>query len=204
MSKRRRKRKFTVKHLSIAKKALRRVKRLERKVEVKTFDVVVHAVTPALAGLIEHVNVIAQGDTIQNRDGLSCNLIGFKLNYRITLNAAATAAEIRILIVRDNRQVESTNPSVLDVLLSADPISQRTRVNPKRFTIYYDKVHVLDDSSQRIVYRSVFRKAKFKQVWVGAAGTTHTKNGLYVISISDLSGNLPSFKFSFRCWFVDM
>ncbi len=190
--------------IKVAKRALRKVSRLEKKVEVKINDFDLATQTPALAGIITHMNGFAQGDGVEQRDGLSCNMIGFKMNYRITLNAAATLGIIRVVIVRDNRQVESTDPAVLDVLLAADPIAQHSRVNPKRFTFYYDKVHAMSDSSQRAIYRTVFRKAKFKMQFIGAAGTTQTMNGLYLILISDQSGNLPSVRFSFRSWFVDM
>lgn len=188
----------------VAKRALRKVKKLERKVEVKIQDSGIVTQTPALAGILTHINGIAQGDGVSERDGISCNLIGFKMNYRVQLNAASTLAIIRVIVVRDNRQVESTDPSVLDVLLSASVISQHSRLNPKRFTFYYDKVHALDDSSQRNIYRTFFRKAKFKMQFIGAAATTQTMNGLYLILISDQAGNLPSVQFSFRNWFVDM
>ncbi len=188
----------------VAKRALRKVKKLERKVEVKILDSGIVTQTPAVAGILTHLNGIVQGDTEQQRDGLSCNMIGFKLNYRVQLNAASTLAIVRVIIVRDNRQVESTNPGVLAVILSANPMAQHSRINPKRFTFYYDKVHALDDSSQRNIYRTLFCKAKFKMQFIGATATSQTSNGLYLILISDQAGNLPSVQFSFRAWFVDM
>ncbi len=190
--------------LLIAKKSLRKVKRLEKKVEVKIFDVDATTQTPAVAGILTHMNAIPQGDGVEQRDGLSCNMIGFQLRYRVIQNAAATNTIVRVLIVRDKRQVESTDPSVLDVLLAANVMSQRSRVNPKRFHIYYDKNHNLSDASNQNLSRKVFRKAKFKMQFIGAAGTTQTMNGLYLILMSDLAGNLPSVLFTFRCWFVDM
>ncbi len=196
-----RKKTITKSTFKIAKKALRRVKRLERKVEVKVFDVVVNNITPTVAGIVVHINAIAQGDGIVNRDGLASNCIGFKLNYQIN-NTVISAT--RIMIVRDNRQIESTDPSVLDVILSADPLSQKSRVNPKRFTIYYDQVHEMDpDDTTRLVRRRFFKK-KFEMRWVGATGTSQTRNGLYLIANTDAAANEPTVKFSFRMWFTDM
>ncbi len=126
----------------IAKKALRKVKRIERKVEVKIFDFDVATQAPVIAGILTHMNAIPQGDGVEQRDGLGANMIGFQMNYKVIMNAASTNAVMRVLIVRDKRQVESTDPSVLDVLLAASVVSQRSRVNPKRFHVYYDKQYI--------------------------------------------------------------
>ncbi len=190
--------------LLVAKKALRKVKRLERKVEVKIFDIDITTLSPTIVGLLSHLNGIPQGDGVEQRDGLSCNMIGFQFNYRVIQNAAASTTVVRVIIVRDNRQVESTNPSVLDVILAADVMAQHSRVNPKRFTFYYDKIHSMQDSGTQVIARRIFKKARFKMQFIGAAGTTQTKNGLYLILMSDLGGNLPSLRFSFRIWFTDM
>ncbi len=202
MSKRRfRKKRVTKSAIKIAKKSLRRVKRLERKVEVKVFDVAVNNITPTVAGLITHINAIVQGDGIVQRDGLSANCIGFKLIYQIN---STIINSIRVMIVRDNRQVESTDPSVLDVILSADPLSQNSRVNPKRFTIIYDRLHEMDPDDTSRLARRIFFKKHFQMRWVGSTGTSQTKNGLYLLTNTDAAANQPTLRFSFRMWFVDM
>ncbi len=197
------KRKFRKsKNVSIAKKALRKVNKLERKVrpEVKIFDVDVNSIVPTIAGLLVHINPIPQGDGVETRDGLHAQCIGFKLNYQLLITANNSC---RVMIVRDNRQVESTDPAVLDVILTAAPLAQKSRVNPKRFTVYYDMVHAMDpDDTNRLVRRK-FHKKQFPMQWIGALGTTQTRNGLYLITNSDVADS-ATLTFSFRMWFTDM
>ncbi len=203
---RRRRRRFTKKHLSVAKRALRKVNRLERKVrpEMKIHDFDIVLLTPAVAGIVTHLNVVAQGDAQEQRDGLQCHGVFMSLRYSIQNDTAAPASITRLILFQDLRQEDSTNPILLDVLLAADVMSQRSRVNPKRFKIYFDRTYNLTTTG-KLVHTKVFnRKINVRMGWLAAAGNTQNKNGIYLISMSNLAANLPTLRFSWRLWFTDM
>ncbi len=194
------------KNLSIAKKALRKVTRLEKKVrpEVKRLDSGILVLTPAIAGLMNHMSAVAQGNTEQSRDGLKIQAIGFTLRFHITTHLTATITAVRIMVIRDNRQEESVIPSVLDVLLSADPFSQNSRVNPKRFSVLYDYTVSLNNLARTGVVKHTFKKFQTPMQFIGAAGSTMTRNGIYILTIGSVGANLPTVRLSFRLFFTDM
>lgn len=204
--KRRFRRKFNTKHLSIAKKALRKVNKLARRVkpEQKIHDVITTSIQPNIAGLTNNLVSIAQGDTVSTRDGLSIRAFFWELRYSIIKDATPTNTVVRIIIVKDNRQVESTVPSVLDIILSADPLSQFSRVNPKRFTILYNRLLVL--RTNMIMTKAVVtRKISTEIRYVGAAVNTVTKNGLFLITLSSAAaGEEPTMRFTWRLRFTDV
>ncbi len=207
MAQRRRyKRKFSKKNLSIAKKALRKVNKLARRVkpEPKIHDIVQTTIAPTVAGLVNSFVVIAQGAAVTQRVGILIRVFFIELRYSIVKHATPTSTQVRILICRDNRQVESTSPSVLAVLLAATPGSQYSRVNPKRFTILYSKFFTL--RTNRIAFATtVTRKLSFNVGYVGAANSTITKNGIFMITESDASGGEePTMKFTMRLRYTDV
>ena len=197
---------FRKKNLSIAKKALRKVNKLARRVkpEQKIHDITQTTIQPTVAGLVNSFVAIAQGDGVTSRDGLAIRAFFIELRYSIVKHGTPTSTQVRILIVRDNRQVESTSPSVLAVLLAATPGSQYSRVNPKRFTILYSKFFTL--RTNRIAFATtVTKKLSFPIRYVGAANTTITRNGIFMITESDAAGGEePIMKFTMRLRFTDV
>ncbi len=200
-----RKRRFTTQKLSIAKKALRKVNKLARRIkpEMKIHDIALTTISPTAAGLVNDLSAIAQGITVITRVGLEIRPFFFEFRYSVFKHATPTTTLVRIIIVRDNRQVESTAPSVLDVINAAVPESPYTRVNPKRFTILYNKIILL--RTNRIgTTHTVTKKISFPIVYVGAATTTITKNGIFLITESSATGGQePSFRFTWRLRFSD-
>ncbi len=206
MSRFRRKRRYTKKNLSVAKKALRKVNKLARDVRpaLKIHDFDLLTLTPAVAGIVTHLNVIAQGVAKEQRIGLQCKGVFMSLRYSIQNDTSAPASITRLLLIQDLRQEDATAPLLLEVLLSANVMSPRSRVNPKRFKIYFDKTYNLTTTG-KLVHTKVFnKKINVKMSWLAAAGNTQNKNGIYLISMSDLAANLPTLNFTWRLWFTDV
>ncbi len=197
---------FHKKNLSIAKKALRKVNKLARRVrpEQKIHDIGSSLLQPNIAGAVTHLSAIAQGDSETTRDGLQLRVFFMEFRFEALKDTVPTKTQIRLIIFRDNRQVESTIPSVLDVLLAAVPISQYSRVNPKRFTIFWSKIITLR-TNRIAMSRTVTKKLNFPIRYVGAGSGTQTLNGLYLLSESNaLATEEPNIRFTFRLRFTDV
>jgi len=190
----------------IAKKALRKANKNQKilRTEQKMHDIASTVNIPTIAGLVVDLSAIAQGDSEITRDGLAIRPFFMEFRYQVVKHATPTSTNIRMIIVRDNRQVESTVPSVLDVILAATPNSQYSRVNPKRFTVLWNKFFVL--RTNRIAATGVItRKLNFPIRYVGAASTTITQNGIFLITESDAAaGEEPAIRFTWRLRFSDV
>ncbi len=189
----------------VAKKALRKVNKVQKAIrnEKKMKDTTITTLVPIIAGVVTHLTSVDQGDTIITRDGLNVKVFFFELRYHLIKHATPTSTRFRILIVRDTRQVESVFPSYLAVMLEVAPISAYSRVNPGRFMVLYNKVVTL--RTNFIAFTTSFtKKVNIPVAWVGAGGPSITKNGLYMLIVSDATaGQEPTFKFTFRLRFND-
>ncbi len=197
---------YKTKNLSIAKKALRKVNKLARRVrpEQKIHDIGKTSIAPTIAGIVTSFIAIAQGDTEITRDGLQIRGFFFEFRWTLYKHGTPTSTAVRLLIVRDNRQVESTSPSVLDVLLSATPEAQYSRVNPKRFTILYNRLIMLN-TNRPSTKGVITKKISFPIRYVGAANSTITRNGIYMIAESNAAAaEEPTFTYTFRLRFTDV
>ncbi len=198
--------KYSASSFKLAKKALRKVSILASRLkpEAKIHDIAQTTLTPGAAGIVTSLVVIAQGNTVITRDGLAIRPFFHEFRYAVTKHATPTTTSVRIIICRDNRQVESSAPAMLDVILQAVPISQYSRVNPGRFKILYNKLIML--RTNRIAMNQIVtRKLNFPIRYVGAANTTITKNGIFLITQSNAAGGQePTIIFTYRLRFTDV
>ncbi len=189
----------------VAKKALRKVNKVQKAIrnEKKMHDLGVTVLVPIIAGVVSHLSAVFQGDTIITRDGNNIKAFFFELRYLVVKHATPTNTRFRISIVKDTRQVESVFPSYLDVMLSASPLSQYSRVNPGRFVVLYNKLVTL--RTNFIAFTTTFtKKINIPISWVGASGADINKNGLYLLVESDAAaGQEPTFNFTWRLRFND-
>ncbi len=191
---------------SIARKALSKVRKLEKKQEVKMFDInLTTIVTIGTAGDIRSLALIAQGDGRDARDGNAISPFFLNLKYQWQGVAASTLDMYRTLIVRDLRQIASTVPAVLDVLQEAHPLSQLRFDTRKRFKILYDMTYTApNDATVALSYSaSVKMQLKKTMTFSGAASTTIETNGLFMINLSNLAANQPQFRFTSRTFYND-
>ena len=124
--------------MSVAKKALSKVRKMESKRDVKTFDINLSTLTlVGTGGVITNMGQVAQGDGRTQRDG---NIIfPFFMDIRLTWRgvAASITDVYRTIIFRDKRQVESTTPLVTHVLIDAHPLSQLAAAARSRWKILF-------------------------------------------------------------------
>ncbi len=203
-----RRRKFNKKHLSIAKKALREVRTLKRKTrpELKVFDIDSTVLTPTTTWSVTHVTAIPQGDNQETRDGMAVRVGFLEMRWFLAQHATPTQTLVRIVIVRDNDQVESTLPPGIDVIQGTTVVDQKNRQSllKKRFTFYMDKVFVLTDATHPLIRGHFRKKVAFPVRWSGVNAADIDKNGVFLYTLSDQAVNKPNFQFTFRVYYTDV
>ncbi len=191
---------------SIAKKALSKVRKLEKKQEVKFISMPLTTIAAVpIAGDVRSISSIAQGDLVSTRDGDKISPFFFSLRYHWSGTAAAVDGVYRTIIFVDKRQVVSTIPTVAAVLEQTSPFSQYNGQNRGRFKILYDQVFTgtNDVALQQNFTGVISRKMSGNMMYTGAAATSWTQNGLFMINITNLAANQPAFLFTFRLYFND-
>ncbi len=191
---------------SIARKALSKVRKLERKQEVKFHSIVVTTIANvSTTGDVRSLALIAQGDSRTSRDGnkISPFFLSMRINW---IGAVASTADVyRTIIFRDMRQASTVVPTVLTVLSSGTPLSQVNVATHGRWKILYDRTFTsINDAALRAQFSDVIRiKLNKRMGFRGAATTDINENGLFMINITNLAANLPSVVFSSRMFFND-
>jgi len=172
------------KALVIARKALRRVNTMRRAAEVKVHDLE-STIVPALGGVVVHLSDIAQGDTLLTRDGNQVKAIFLEVSYLSRIDPIPVDSFLRMVIVRDNLQVESTSPIIIDVFQTASPLAFKQRALPKRFTkLWSESITLTQTGSNHSVYGFFRTKLNFNIRWTGVLGSTISRNGLYLMAIT--------------------
>jgi len=190
----------------MAKKALSKVRKLERKQEVKSFDITLTTIVDvSTVGDVRNLALITQGDARVERDGNSIAPFFLKIRYHWFGVAADTFGVFRTIIFRDKRQIDTTVPAVLDVLTQGHPLSQTNYTHRNRFKILFDQTFTnANDAAIIQNYSGVINiKLNLKMAWSGAATTAINQNGLYMINITNLAAAQPDFLFTSRLFFND-
>ncbi len=188
-----------------AKLALKKVRRLERKVEVKTFDVAINNVAVPATGAFRSLADIAQGDTSITRDGNAVAPFRLHLSFNWIGVIAMRSAIMRCIIFRDMKQEDSTVPTLLNVLTTVDPTSLYNRLQRKRWKVLYDRSWTATQSNTDAFMAIGFinMKLRLPLKFSGAAATSHLENGLYMILVSNQAIDIPSFRYTSRLFFND-
>lgn len=192
--------------MPIAKLALSKVRRLERKIEQKSFDILQTTIgAVGSAGDIRNLALIIQGDSRNHRDGNAISPFFLSMRYHWLGTTADNTGVFRTIIFRDMRQVLGAIPVVLDILTEATPLSQWNYSFRGRFKILYDRTWTQsNDTAIRTNYNDVIRiRLTRKMTWNSGVSTALVSNGLFMINITNLPANEPSFTFTSRLHYND-
>ncbi len=201
-----RKRKYRRGSSYAATLALKKVRRLEKKIEVKTHDR-----TPATianvsnTGVVTDLALIAQGDGVGQRDGNYITPFRLQLNVRWAGVAASTTDIYRTIVFRDKRQEATVTPAVLAVLRDNEVISLYNTTTRKRFQILYDEVMTGPGDAAVLHSFALMINLKLygRMGFQGTASTDINENGLYMLNISNLAANQLSVAYTSRVFFND-
>ncbi len=194
---------------SDARKALTIAKGVRRllNVEIKNFDVQQTNVGLTLTPIITQLSNIVQGDTTNTRDGAQCKMLGIQFNYQIVVNATVPRTTCRIMLVLDKQtnQAIYLNSDLLEDVTGGDNIVTPINLDNKhRFTILYDRTHMLSLDNPTVVVKKYIKKdILFRYDASTAAIADLTQNSLSLVQFSNESSNTPSLTSFMRVRFVD-
>lgn len=179
-------------------------------VEKKKFDVSSNA-GPTTAGAMIPLSHVAQGDTDQDRNGLSVLAKYLYARGTVIFDKDVPYSRCRIMLIQDKQQQSDTTPSVNDVLdptfasLIDAPLNNLT---VGRFTVLRDFVITSNNvGSTEAIARTRTWGFNVKMTqhlrWNGPLGTDVQKNHLYLLLVSDQLVEFPTVTYNTRLTYVD-
>lgn len=173
-------------------KAIMRVARMAKH-EVKRHNVTINGGSSIdNNGSVTHLTNIDQGVTESTRVGLSCKLVSVEVRGWVTVNSAATATTVRVVIFQD-KSMDDVTPTVAHMFDSTDPAASRNNDNIYKFNILYDKIITLGSASNQRVPIRFFKKMKLSKCrWNDNDGDNTRQGQLWILTIGDESTNYPT------------
>ena len=195
-----------------ATKALTKVRRIERMIEVKHSDIN-DSGTCTQAGDVTNLTSISQGDTSVTRSGDKISPTSFKMKYYVRFNTSATQpVSVRVLLVQAKSIDAASTYTVSDILdltpaSGEEHLSNYTWNQSRRFRVLYDKIHCLFDTggmyTQIHGYINIPGKRLHTVRFNPGSATQVTYGGLNLIMLSDEPTNPPSWNAVGRLAFKD-
>lgn len=179
---------------------------MKRRQEIKRDDKALISFGLVLnTGQITSLCDIAQGSGRDERDGNRISPISLLVRWNWLGQAASTAEVYRIIIFRDKQQVLSTTPTVAQVLQSNGALSLYNEDFLSRWKILYDNMWSgANDANIRLSFIGVMRiKLTLPMIFAAVGDDTISKNGLYILAITNVASNAPTFVYSTRLSYYD-
>lgn len=194
----------------VASKAFKGVKYIKSLIncEKHTFDWGVSAGDIKNDGSnFDHLTAIAQGDTDVTRTGLSILGQNLLIKGYVSVDADATASEVRIMVIRDKQQVSDTPPtiaSLLDSSFANYTVAPLQRGTYGRYDILYDRtLTVVKDTEAETKHFKIWLKTNQHVRFNGINSTDIQKGGIYLFYVSNEAVNYPVITYYSRYRFTD-
>lgn len=164
------------------------------------------ATTPvSTVASINSLCAVQQGIQVNQRIGRKIYVKSIEFKAVITAGTAlvgSTVATVRVVILSDKQQIQSTAPAITDYMFTPSVTEPRNLYFMNRFHVLKDQIYKVDvyNPTVNIVKRMLFSTT----LEYGGAGLGDiTKNGIYIILVSNNAGNAPNISYSMRVWFND-
>lgn len=178
-----------------AYRALALARSLARDVEKKVVTIQTGPVDPypaSLSGYMASLVTIAQGDQIYQRQGNRIALKRADLKLRFGMYQSSNAC-IRVMILQDLQQRDSTMPAISDILSQQNTLAAYNVLYTNRFKILYDQKKTLNANFTNedmqvefdVSIRSFAQSGRCE--FSGAGGGTWSKNGLFLLVLTDFA-----------------
>lgn len=170
--------------------------------EKKQIDVIVPT-NQSTTATVKHLSAVAQGDTINQRNGRSILAKSIELRLRVALNASAASTVLRYVIFQDLNNT-GTSPTAAQIgITTVDALRLLDGVAEKRFKILLDKrLYVGNGTAEQNNY-NFFKKLDHHIRYSGTAATDEGQNTLWSLTVSNESTNVPALAGSTRIRFYD-
>lgn len=188
---------------NIAKKAASKLVKYYLNPEYKFLDDTSTTTVSSAGSIDATICTLAQGDTVNNRNGNSIKVTSHLLRYTITRNSLADTTSIRLVLFTDVSSA-GVGPSVTDVLQNASVLSPLNQVNGSRFKILMDRHYSLS-SDRPIITSQYFKKMNHHIKYLDATANSSSlgQGPIYMLMISNQATNTPTLAFQSRMRFLD-
>jgi len=153
--------------------------------------------------VVSHLSAIGVGDDYYQRTGNSILAKRLDIRVTMTLNASATSDVIRLVVVRDEQQVADTAPTMTSVFTSSNPDTYINPVSAGRYSILYDKIHVIDNAKSLSKFVKIPISLGTHIRYNGTATTDINKGGIYLMYVGTHPTNTTTFRAQSRLAFYD-
>lgn len=143
---------------------------------------------------IHNLNQIAEGTGTDERVGNLIHPYYITGKYIAKANGAPTWSTMRIVILQDLQQVTGATIVAKSNVFRADLVySARNRTYMSRYKILWDKTFTFNNTGHMIEKGNFKVKLHRPQHFSSSLDTSISKNGIYMIGISDQPTDLPLF-----------
>ena len=154
-------------------------------------------------GTLTLLNGFGQDDTASGRTGNSVLMRNVLVRLVFTQHPTAISTQYRVMIVLDTQQISDTNPSVTDILESANPLSTLKVGNAGRFKILKSWMFTTDDDKGQTKVINYYKDMRMHTRFNGIADTDIQKNGIYLVTICNQATNTPTFDYYWKVGYHD-
>jgi len=158
-----------------------------------------------ISGNVQHCTPCQVGPSYNERIANKITVQRLEFNYIVRAGPAligSSQAAVRVVLVKDTRQVDSVFPLATDVFSIALPNAQYNYFNLGRFKVLYDTIHVVDVYNPTVAAQRILSH-NFPVKYSSNALGSITMNGVYLLLLTDNTANAPTFDYSLRLYFTD-
>lgn len=191
--------------LSMASKALRMANYFKQIINVEhKHSEVGYLGETVSTGIVTHLTPIATGDDPDERNGTSVLARFLNIRGEIRWNTSSPYQRCRIVIIRDNQQVDDTSPTLTEIFNENNPLSHLSVADPGRFKILAQRNFTADMQKLTTSFHITY-KMQYHLRFNGTAGTDISKNGTYLcLMTSDITtGEGANLEYISRLTYVD-
>jgi len=162
--------------------------------EIKYIDEVGTVIGVPSTGRITLLNQIDQGFEAIDRVGAAIYMLKVHLKFFINVGTGTQILQqTRVLIVQDKQQVDSTNPSLSALFEGGiSVVALINYKNKKRWRILYDKYISLSFPGEMTENHQITVPINDEAYFSGSVGTSISRNGVYLIIVSDNASGTPA------------
>lgn len=117
-------------------------------------------------GTVGILSLIAQGNTDQTRNGNQIKLKSIQIKIDLMRNTAAANNRMRVMLLVD-KEYDGSNPTIADILQTANPLAPMNKDFSKRFVILKTK-HIVVNAGYPSASFTWFTKLPFHTFYDGA------------------------------------
>lgn len=184
---------------SVAYRALKLAKKVNKREELKMVETAGTIVGPDSSGAIQNLSVVSQGNNNQNRQGDVISPTSLKLRLTASIHASATATQLRVILFKSKTTAITTVTQIINTAAINAFKAEDYRYISK---ILYDKVFQLDSVNRPEMFLHKYIKLGGIMGYPGST-TTPNRNGVSILLISDEAANVPLVAYTSRLHFKD-